>query len=251
MISRRNILDLKSRRDLYQFISKNPGLHISELSKKTNIPRSTLMHHLKYLMKINLISDKADGGLKRFYTYHLVGTKDKELLGHLRKKVTFRIIMYLFFPGLCSNVELAKELKLRSSTIDYHIKKLLDAGIIKTVEGKDGKLFIAGIIRSAEEKESRFVSQQKRKQFVLKKPIGREIFYNFKNRDIADNIYRLLITHKDGMLDSSVIDAYSNFVTEWYNLHEYKRPKKLLNFDSTIDNIINILEEIMHFPFHF
>ena len=251
MISKRSILDLKSRRDIYQFISENPGLHISEISKRINIPRSTLIHHLRHLVKLNLISIKADGGLKRFYTCHLFGIKDKELLSLIRKEVPFRIIMYLFFPGLCSKTELAIDLKLSSPTIDFHIKKLLDAGIIKPAEGKNGIFTVAGIIKPAEGKHGSFISPQKHKQIVLKKPSGREIFYNFKNREIADDIYRLIITHKDSMMDSSIIDAFNEFVEEWNNLHDRKRPKKLFTFNSTVDNFINILEEIFHFPYHF
>lgn len=235
MLSKNNILDLKNRQDIFQFISDNPGLNISELSQKFNIPRSTLRYHLRYLIKLNLISIKIDRKNKRLYSCDLVGKKDKELLSLLRQKIPFKIIMNLVFPGYCSKTELAKDLDLHPSTIHFHIDKLLSMNIIKPVEVKNGK----------------FISFQKHKPIFFKKPIGREIFYMWKNSDIFLDVYRLLITHKESLLDPNVIDDYYDFVREWKKLVGYKKYKKVFSFDSTIDNIIRILEEIGHFPFHF
>lgn len=237
MISKRNILDLKLRRDIYQFISENPGLHISEISLRMNISRSALRHHLRYLMKFNLINSKVDRKNKRFYVYDQMSIKDQELLCLLRQKVPFKIIMYLLFPGYCSKAELAKELEVYPSIINFHIKKLLDIGVIEPVEVKDGK----------------FISYHKHKPIIFIKPVGREKFYKWKNSEIVVDIYRLLITHKESMIDPNIIDTYNEFIKKWDygRIHCHKKPKKYFSFNSTIDNIIEIMEEIGHFPFHF
>jgi DNA-binding transcriptional ArsR family regulator len=186
-------------------------------------------------MKFNLIKSKVDRKNKRLYACGQVGIKDQELLVFLRQKVPFRIIMYLLFPGLCSKTELAKDLGVYPSIIDFHLKKLLDADIIKSAEGKN----------------SVFISPIARKSVFLKKPVGREIFYVFKNREILEDVHRLLITYKNSMMDPSIVNAYYEFVEEWNHLCRYKKPKKYFCFNSTIDNFINILEEILYFPFHF
>ena len=231
MISKSNILDLKLRRDIYQFISDNPALNISEISQKANIPRSTLRHHLRYLIKSTLITVKVDGKNKRFYTYDRVGTKGQEILSLFRQEIPFKIIMYLYFPGFCSKAELAKDLKVHPSTIHFHIRKLLDMDVIKPIEVKDGW----------------FISSQEHKPTVFKKPVGREIFYTWKNSEILRDVYDLLITHKESMSDPSVIDAYNDFIEGWGR----KRIKKYFTFNSSIDNIVNILGEICYFRFHF
>jgi len=237
MISKRNILGLKQRRDIYQFISENPGLHINEISFRMNISRSALRHHLRYLIKFNLINSKIDRKNKRFYVCGQVGVKDQELLGLLRQEVPFKIIMYLLLPGYCSKAKLAKELEANPSTIDFHFKKLLDMGIIEPVEVKDGK----------------FISHHKHKPIIFIKPVGREKIYKWKNSEIVVDIYRLLITHKESMIDPNIIDTYNELIKEWDygRVQGHKKPKKYFSFNSTIDNIINILEEIGHFPFHF
>jgi len=237
MISKRNILDLKSRQDIYQFISENPGLHITEISQRMNIPRSNLRYHLKHLMKLNLINSKVDRKNKRFYICDQISLKDQELLALLRQEVPFKIIMYMLHIGFCSKAELAKELEVYPSIIDFHFKKLLDMGVIEPVEVKNGK----------------FISFYKHKPVFFIKPVGREKFYMWKNPEIVGNIYRLLITHKESMMDPSIIDAYNELIKEWDFGRERgrKKPKKYFSFNKTIDNFINILEEIGHFPFHF
>lgn len=237
MISKRNALDFKSRRDIYQFISENPGLHISEISLRMNISRSALRHHLRYLMKFNLINSKVDRKNKRLYVCDQVSIKDQELLGLLRQKVPFKIIMYLLFPGYCSKAELAKELEVYPSIIDFHIKKLLDMGVIIPAEVKDGK----------------FISYHKHKPIIFTKPVGREKFYRWKNSEMVVDIYRLLITYKESMIYPSIIDTYTELIKKWDygRVHGDKKPKKYFSFNLTIDNIIETLEEIGHFPFHF
>ena len=240
MISKKNILNLKSRRDIYQFISKNPGLHINEICLRMNITRSTLRHHLKYLTKLNLIISKIDRNTRRLYAHdHQVGVKDQELLSLLRQKVPFKIIMYLLFPGLCSKIELAKELEVYPSIIDFHLKKLLDMGVIRPVEVKDGRYIHIDSGRGPKTVK------------VFKKPNGREIFYAWKNFEIVKDLYGLLITHKESIGDPSIVDTLNEFIEEWKHLHGHKLPKKRFCLDSTVDNFIDMLEEIVHFPFHF
>ena len=144
----------------------------------------------------------------------------------------------LIFTGFCSKIELAKELEVYPSIIDFHFKKLLDMDIVEPVEVKDGK----------------FVSSYRNKTIFFVKPIGREKFYGWKiskKPEIIRDIYRLLINHKESMIDSSIIDALNGGIEDWNRVCDGKRPKNHFSFNSTVDNFINILEELFHFPFHF
>ncbi|MCK4365849.1 MAG: winged helix-turn-helix transcriptional regulator [Thermoplasmatales archaeon] len=48
MISNENILELETRRQIYNIILENPGLHLRELSRRTNLSFGGLRHHLNY-----------------------------------------------------------------------------------------------------------------------------------------------------------------------------------------------------------
>jgi DNA-binding transcriptional ArsR family regulator len=231
MISRDNILDIKPRRDIYQFISKYPGLHASEITQRMNISRSALRHHLKYLMKLNLITYRFDRKNKRLYVCDQMGIKDQELLGILRQEVPFKIVIYLLFPGYCSKKELAKELKVYPSTIHFHLKKLLDLGVIRPMERKDGKL----------------VSYHEDKKILGKKPVKREIFYMWNNQQMKEDIYRLLITHKKSLFDPSIIDSYYIMVKETDPKIQLKH---IISFNAMVDNVLEGLERVGIYPYY-
>ena len=56
-----NILELETRRKIYDFIQKFPGLHVREISRRLEIPFSTLQYHLRFLEKRELVKAKDDG----------------------------------------------------------------------------------------------------------------------------------------------------------------------------------------------
>ena len=94
MISKENILKLETRQKIYRYIDKNPGLHLREIQRKTNIPYGTLKHHLKYLEKHNLIKTKSENGYKRYTVSYKLSKKEKEILNLLRQEVPRYILIY-------------------------------------------------------------------------------------------------------------------------------------------------------------
>ena len=74
---KKNILQLERRRQFYNKIKKHPGLHLMELKKRINIPRSTLKYHINFLEKYDLIIVKKDRRYTRFFTKQKVGYEEK------------------------------------------------------------------------------------------------------------------------------------------------------------------------------
>jgi DNA-binding transcriptional ArsR family regulator len=176
MMSKEYDLKLESRRKIYNFISKNPGLHLREISRKTNIPISSLRYHLNYLVKIGIVDSKKDYGYVRYYIKTSVGKRDKEILNLLRQDIPRKIIIMLLIPGPSyvfkdketkkkayfngsafqktyskkELVELTKYwkgkydndfyIKKHRTTINFHLNKLLEADIIEKITvGKETK----------------------------------------------------------------------------------------------------------------
>ena len=99
MINKNDILKLQTRRKIYDCIKKNPGLHFSEISRKLDVPKTTLIYHLKYLEKLEIVISKTEQGYKRYYIKQTVGAKDKEILNILRQEIPLRIVLLLLTPG--------------------------------------------------------------------------------------------------------------------------------------------------------
>jgi DNA-binding transcriptional ArsR family regulator len=162
-------LKLKTRHELYNFISENPGLHLREIFRKENLSFGCLKYHLEYLAKLNLIVSRPDLKYRRYYVKESIGKKDVEILNLLRQEVPLRIIMMLLIPGpghIYKDKETNKKALLKHSTFDktyskremieltkywkdkhdnfslnkhrttigFHIQKLLDIGLIEQVK---------------------------------------------------------------------------------------------------------------------
>jgi predicted transcriptional regulator len=170
----KGILKHETRMRIYQFIMKYPGLNRSELSRKMNIPYTTLEYHLKYLKKRRFLIEKHENRYCRYYVAEEISRRDKDLFNLLRQDMPRKIVMLLIYPRpcfmypdiypnkmsskseihsvtfskeelfemerVCKTPEMAKVYSLRKhrTTLDFHLNKLIDADIIEKIpSGKE------------------------------------------------------------------------------------------------------------------
>jgi len=230
MISRENILKLKIRQDIYEAISKYPGIHLSALSRMLNIPKTTLKYHIKYLKKEGLIDSKKQDSYIRFFVKYKTGKKEKEILNILREETPRHIIFYMLNNSVCSQIELSKELNKAPSAIYFHLKKLKDIGLInpaKTI-GKD----------EIDLGES-YVLKRDRK--------GNELLYGFTKGEFIPFIYKLLITHKNSLPDRYLIAEVVSLLEEGYRGSPFKN---INSRKKAIDSLMDEIYEIFPHPYH-
>jgi predicted transcriptional regulator len=141
---REEIFTLDIRRKIYIKISKYPGLHLRELSRILNMPKSTLVYHINYLLKRNIISVEKSSGYERFYISRKFNKKDKELINVIREKVPQNLILYFcLFPVTNQReivsfakrwenhwVKIPRNLKKHPTTLSFHLNKLVEHGLI-------------------------------------------------------------------------------------------------------------------------
>ena len=234
MIPREDILKLETRRKIYNIILENPGLHLREILRRTDLSYGVLSYHLKYLKKQDLIVIKVNRRYKRYYVTQKVANKDKEILNILREETPCRIILLLLFAGpghiyqsretekkaltdiathidskIYSKrelVELTKHwdgpyahlfhLRKHRTTIDFHLNKLLEIGLIEKVK------------------------------------VGKEVKYKLKDESM---IWRFLIRYKKALSSSSI-----NRSLTWAED----------GVDNLVDPLMDILYDILPHPYH-
>lgn len=126
-------LDLKTRREIYDFISKEPGLYLDELSKKMNIPQSSINYHLKYLKKLGVLIEKSDDEYVRYYIVKKLSGREREILDILKQDIPFKIIMFLMMNPEASWMNISRYLRRHPKTVSFHLKKLIGVDIIETI----------------------------------------------------------------------------------------------------------------------
>ena len=131
MLVKSEDFELETRKEIHNFILKNPGLCLDELSKKLNISKSTLNYHLNYLKKLKVTIGKSNGKDIRFYIASKVENEDKSIINMLRQEIPFKIIAYLLLNPNSSQVEICKFLKKHPTTIAFHLEKLLNIDVVE------------------------------------------------------------------------------------------------------------------------
>lgn len=123
-------LELETRRRIYQFVQQRPGAHMREIGRDLEIPMGTLEYHLHYLTKANLLVTRQDPRYTRYFAEGELSRRDKDVLALLRQKVPRQIAAHLLLTPASSHGALLEKFALAPSTLSFHIKKLVNAGLV-------------------------------------------------------------------------------------------------------------------------
>ena len=140
--------EFEKRKQIYGYISKYPGLHYREISRKLNIPKTTLYYHLNNLKKRGLIYEQEDKTYSRYFPNGDILDFEKEFFAILRKRAFRNILYVLAFYRVCTQKEIIKHLeedfniKKHSTTIAFHLDKLLEMDIIICAQNGREKIYM-------------------------------------------------------------------------------------------------------------
>lgn len=133
------MLELKTRRELYEMIRNHPGLHLREISRQAGLLPSLVEYHLRYLIKNEFIYSVKEEGYKRFYASKKMGigpdnsemsSRQKKILHLLRQKIPFMIILKLLAQPTIKHKEIINGMDISGSTLSYYLKKMVKADIL-------------------------------------------------------------------------------------------------------------------------
>ena len=131
-------LALNTRKKIFELISSSPGLHKREIARELKMSLSTVDYHLHYMEKRKIVSAKRDGKYKRYFVAEKTEAEDKRLMPLLRQETPRRIIIFLLQNPRAIHKEICREVKKAPSTVSFHLKKLIENGIIEEISlGKE------------------------------------------------------------------------------------------------------------------
>ncbi|MFP4051226.1 MAG: winged helix-turn-helix transcriptional regulator [Thermoplasmata archaeon] len=129
----KDLLELDSRREIYELVEDQPGVHLSKIADLLEMNVSLAEYHLRFLEKNDLIKSVKKKGYKRYFpTKEKVEPKDKEILFELRKEIPLTIVFLLIENGRMTHKKILKEMDIAKSTLSYHLRKLKDIDILKS-----------------------------------------------------------------------------------------------------------------------
>jgi predicted transcriptional regulator len=114
-----------------------PGIHFRELERRMNIATGTLVYHLDYLQKNDIIYAEKRSFYKRYYPKGKLSREEKRILSMLRLEIPRAIVLYLMHYPNSTHKQILKNFDISGATLSYHLKNLIEIGIIcKTIFGK-------------------------------------------------------------------------------------------------------------------
>ncbi len=136
------VLENENRDKIIDIILKEPGIHFNELLRRTELAAGNLVWHLDILETYKIIGKKRIGNFIAYFPYYDKNPVSNIDLKLSKSKVTLEVLEIIEKePGLWNNA-ITKRKKVDHKTIQYHIDKLVELGLvhIKTV-GRKKQLF--------------------------------------------------------------------------------------------------------------
>lgn len=143
---RDDLLALESRRTVYQFLERYPGLHLREVARGTGMDPNHVKYHLQSLEKNGLVSSRKEDGYWRFWPTEsssvgkreVLSPKDKKVVALLRREVPLHVTLLLLEQGEAKVKDLVEKVGVSQSTLSYHLRKMEKDGLVEArKEGRE------------------------------------------------------------------------------------------------------------------
>jgi predicted transcriptional regulator len=138
------ILELESRRKVYEAVRQNAGGHMREIQRASGMSFGMVSYHLSFLERHNLIKEERDGNYVRYYPI-TIDINDEKLLGLLRQRSVRTILLFIVTHEGCSHQEISSGVNLSPSTTTWHLKKLIDNRIVVSDKKNKCKAYSLGV----------------------------------------------------------------------------------------------------------
>lgn len=135
-----------TRRRVFEFVERYPGLHQREIARQLSMRASHVEHHLRHLLKAGLLRELEAEGYVRYFTHvsapgrattRAIGAADARWLAILRQPRPLQIVGILLREDGLALSELAARTRISAGTLTYQVDKLEAAGIVERVpEGR-------------------------------------------------------------------------------------------------------------------
>lgn len=121
----------RNREKILNIIESFPGIRYNDLARLSGLNNGTLSHHLDILEKNSIIRIKRfdRSNMTRYFSI-TIPWEETLIIGFLKIKSTNEIIKILLEKKSCTFMEVVYTLNKSPSTVSFHIKKLVDGGLL-------------------------------------------------------------------------------------------------------------------------
>jgi predicted transcriptional regulator len=144
-----------TRRRIFDQVRQRPGQSIAEIATTVGVSHSTASYHLDRLLEFNLLASTPDGNKMRFFVNGGMFTEEeRRVLSALSNLETRRVLATILAHPGCYRAGLTGLLNVSSPTVNWHLARLLGAGLVtEQHRGRNRYLFaeperLRGVLRT-------------------------------------------------------------------------------------------------------
>ena len=120
-----------------QYIQDNPGSHLRQIKRELKMSMGTIQYHLNLLEKQGKVSSEKHNLHKYYFPVGLFEKNEREILKILNQETAREILLLILEKKNPTQTDIVNIIKISSASVNWHIKKLLELGLV--LENRDGK----------------------------------------------------------------------------------------------------------------
>jgi predicted transcriptional regulator len=132
-----DILELETRKEIFEYVKANPGVHFSQAKRELDMETGLLQHHLDTLENYDVLMSEDHQGKRRLFVAEELDSEEREILSSLRYETTRHVLLFLIQEEKARNGGIAEEVGVAPATVSWHVSRLIEEGIISEV--RDGR----------------------------------------------------------------------------------------------------------------
>ena len=142
-VQREGSFENETRRRIFDQVRQRPGQSIAEIATTVGVSHSTASYHLERLMEFNLLAATQDGNKMRFFVNGGMFTEEeRRVLAALSNAETRKVLAVILANPGSYRAELTALLHVSSPTVNWHLSRLLAAGlVVEEPRGRNRYLF--------------------------------------------------------------------------------------------------------------
>jgi len=220
------VLDNEKRKKIYNYVQKNPGLHLRELSRQLGIHKNNLEYHLNYLIKNDMIVKKKESKYSRYFVSNEIGCKKENLLLFVRLQTAQDIILAMLYCRYTTLSELSILLNKTPTTIKFYLDKLLEHEIIEPAPIENG-----------------VVCEMFNTTVIVRPKVGREVIFMLKNPEL---VYETILFYEKSLIDNQKVKLLVDTIND--NNSDVIIEKEI-TMDELVEGDIGSFQEIFPNPY--
>jgi predicted transcriptional regulator len=110
-------------------ISRKPGIHFNDIKRELDIATGQTQYHLRKLIRADQLQKESIEGRTHYYP-PTFSAWERGAIALLRRETTREIVLFLLRNDTAAPAELASQLDIARSTVEWHLSRLSEYDIV-------------------------------------------------------------------------------------------------------------------------